>query len=208
MPAGSPVRSSHVPVGVADFVAGQHLGVLTLLLYLDVFLDAHPHGLRLQRMALIGSGQQLLRLAGRLSEAASNSCVWRAWRASLSATASFTRLEKSACIAVRVTAGAGAVACGMGRVREKTTRAAESMAAEAKPNRAAEPHSASQPRRNAEGWKTGSDTKPMRCGISSSGSASRAVSVPHSRSRSSRQLAQVLTWTSVSLRSFSARSLK
>src|ERR1017187_1063973 len=61
--------------------------------------------------------------AWRLSEAASNSCVWRAWRASLSATAlataSFTRLETFASSATRVTAGAGAGACGTGRVSEK-----------------------------------------------------------------------------------------
>src|SRR5450631_2280532 len=135
--------------------------------------------------------------AWRRSDAASNACVSRACRDSLWATAietaSLTRLETSVSSAARVIAGLGALACGAGRVSEKTNKATESMAAEANPKRAAELHSASHPRRKAEGSKTGSETKPMRWGISSSGNASRAISVPRIRSSSSRQCAQVLT---------------
>ena len=105
----------------------------------------------------------------------------------LAATAPLMRRSISAWVSCARCARC-AVAHNLDRVAQQ--RAAESRAAEAKPSRAADPQNAGHQRRTGEGSKTLSETKAMRCGISSSRRESRAAWVRRSRSSSSRQGAQ------------------
>src|ERR1017187_6400771 len=116
----------------------------------------------------------------RLQLGAATCLMDSAWRASTSATALETACWICCCTSCGegVTAATGANAVrtgtGAGRVAAKKIEA-ESRSAEANARRAVDPQKPLTQRRSAEGSKTWSLTKAMRCGISSSRKEKRAA---------------------------------
>src|SRR5581483_9856994 len=80
-------------------------------------------------------------------------------------------------VTTRAVAGPPETGVPAGRAKEKTINATESIAADAKPSRAVEPQNAAHARRHGDGSKILSETKAIRCGISSSRSENKAASV-------------------------------